>query len=142
MSIRLQQLRKIYRVGVERIHALRGLDLIIEDNEFVAVMGSSGSGKSTLMNILGCLDRESALVILLDRDDHGSLLIEGKAALAGTLQVRVDSTFKAKPGKTITILKAGKITGAFKNPLKQIVANDGTRFKIRHTKNSVTLTAQ
>jgi len=57
MIIRTQQLTKIYRVGVERIHALRGIDLRIERNEFVAVMGSSGSGKSTLMNIIGCLDR-------------------------------------------------------------------------------------
>jgi putative ABC transport system ATP-binding protein len=55
--IQVVGLTKIYRVGVETIHALRGLDLAIGRNEMVAIMGSSGSGKSTLMNMLGCLDR-------------------------------------------------------------------------------------
>ena len=55
--IRLKDVTRVYKVGVERIHALDGIDLDILENEYVAVMGPSGSGKSTLMNILGCLDR-------------------------------------------------------------------------------------
>ncbi len=55
--IRLKDVTRVYRVGVERIRALDGIDLDVGQNEYVAVMGASGSGKSTLMNILGCLDR-------------------------------------------------------------------------------------
>ncbi|MFM1936369.1 MAG: putative transporter ATP-binding protein YknY [Planctomycetota bacterium] len=55
--IQLRGIKKVYTVGVETIHALRGVDLDIHRNEMVAIMGSSGSGKSTLMNTLGCLDR-------------------------------------------------------------------------------------
>lgn len=57
MVIQLKGIRRLYRVGVEEIHALDGVNLEIRENEYLAVMGHSGSGKSTLMNVLGCLDR-------------------------------------------------------------------------------------
>jgi len=57
LIIQLKDVKRIYRIGVESIHALNGIDLGIRENEYVAVMGASGSGKSTLMNIHGCLDR-------------------------------------------------------------------------------------
>ncbi len=54
--IELKDVFKIYQMGSETVHALDGVDLTIDQGEFVAIVGSSGSGKSTAMNIIGCLD--------------------------------------------------------------------------------------
>ena len=64
--IELQQVKKSYLMGTELIHALAGVDLEVEKNEYLALMGPSGSGKSTLMNILGCLDVPSSGAYLLN----------------------------------------------------------------------------
>ena len=67
--IDLQQLTKTYGHGDTAVHALAGVDLVIEPGEYVAVMGASGSGKSTLMNVIGCLDTGSSGRYLLDGVD-------------------------------------------------------------------------
>jgi putative ABC transport system ATP-binding protein len=54
--IDLQEIRKVYDTGAVKVEALRGVDLRVKENEFLAIVGPSGSGKSTLMNIIGCLD--------------------------------------------------------------------------------------
>jgi putative ABC transport system ATP-binding protein len=57
--IKTQALAKVYEMGAEQVHALRGIDVEIRKGEYVAIMGPSGSGKSTLMNLIGCLDSPS-----------------------------------------------------------------------------------
>lgn len=71
--IALQGIQRLYRMGDETIYALRGVDLSIERNEYVALMGPSGSGKSTLMNLIGCLDSPSAGSYWLNGQDVAGL---------------------------------------------------------------------
>jgi putative ABC transport system ATP-binding protein len=64
--IEMHGLTRVYQLGPQEIFALRGIDLTIEQGEYVAIMGPSGSGKSTLMNIIGCLDTPTSGSYLLD----------------------------------------------------------------------------
>ncbi|RRJ94384.1 ABC transporter ATP-binding protein [Opitutaceae bacterium TAV4] len=60
LVIEIEGVSRLYQMGSETVHALRGVDLKIHRNEYLAIMGPSGSGKSTLMNMLGCLDTPTA----------------------------------------------------------------------------------
>jgi len=71
--IELRSIEKVYSAGESKVAALRGVDLVIEEGEFLAIMGPSGSGKSTLMNILGCLDNPSQGTYLLGGRDVSHL---------------------------------------------------------------------
>ncbi len=71
--IEMSGIRKVYSTGRVEVEALRGVDLTIGRNEYVAIVGPSGSGKSTLMNILGCLDTPSSGRYLLSGETVGGL---------------------------------------------------------------------
>jgi putative ABC transport system ATP-binding protein len=64
--IQVQDLVKVYSLGEIEVTALRGVSLLVDRGEFVAIMGASGSGKSTFMNILGFLDRPTSGQYLLE----------------------------------------------------------------------------
>ena len=73
MLIEVNKLKKIYHLGDIEVPAVRGIDMSIEANEYLAIMGPSGSGKSTLMNIIGCLDVPSEGSYILDSKDVSKL---------------------------------------------------------------------
>ncbi len=75
----LKNLKKYYKVGTVVVKALKGIDLTIKKNEYVAIMGPSGSGKSTLMNIIGCLDTATEGDYILN-GTNVSLLVDDQLA--------------------------------------------------------------
>jgi putative ABC transport system ATP-binding protein len=82
---------KDYTLGTRKVHALRGVSVLIASGEFVAVMGPSGSGKSTFMNLLGCLDTPSAGRYVLDGANVSNL---GTDALARIRNEKIGFVFQ------------------------------------------------
>ncbi len=95
--IRLQGITREYMMGSERIHALRGVDLTIARNEYVAIMGPSGSGKSTMMNMLGCLDTPSAGSYWLNGHEVSSMADDDLATVRNREIGFVFQTFNLLP---------------------------------------------
>ena len=79
--IDISSLKKDYYVGEVTVHALRGVDLKINQGEFVAIMGASGSGKSTMLNIIGCLDRPTEGTYMLDGVNVAGMSRNERAAI-------------------------------------------------------------
>ena len=79
--IELKGITRVYQMGTMGVKALDGVDLSVEEGEFVAIMGASGSGKSTLMNALGCLDRPTSGTYHLDGQEVASLSRDELAAV-------------------------------------------------------------
>jgi putative ABC transport system ATP-binding protein len=79
--IEFRSVRKVYGSGAAAVHALAGVDLAIDEGEFVAIMGPSGSGKSTAMNIIGCLDTPTSGDYLLRGIEVGRLAQDQRALI-------------------------------------------------------------
>ncbi|HAD32964.1 MAG TPA: macrolide ABC transporter ATP-binding protein, partial [Chitinophagaceae bacterium] len=79
--ISIEKLSKDYFLGQQRVSVLKSLDLYIQQNEYVALMGPSGSGKSTLMNIIGCLDTPSSGKYILNGHEVSALRDNQLAAI-------------------------------------------------------------
>jgi len=75
-AIKTEDLRKTYGEGESVVHAVDGINLVMEKGEFVAIIGPSGSGKSTLLNLLGCLDLPSEGHVFIDGEDTAALSLK------------------------------------------------------------------
>ena len=89
--IRIEGLTRKYEMGSSTVHALRGVNLLVEAGEFVALMGASGSGKSTLLHLLGCLDRPNEGSYWLEGVEVSSL---SRDALADVRSKRIGFIFQ------------------------------------------------
>jgi putative ABC transport system ATP-binding protein len=95
--IDIKNLRKTYYMGTQTVHALKEVSLLINKNEYVALMGPSGSGKSTLMNLLGCLDTPTEGQYVLNNQDV-SILTDAELAMIRNKEIGfVFQTFNLLP---------------------------------------------
>jgi putative ABC transport system ATP-binding protein len=101
MSLQLRNIGKTYKMLSEDIPALHHIDLTIDKNEYLAIMGPSGSGKSTLMNILGCLDTATTGDYLLDNENVSLLNDDQLAAIRNQKIGFVFQTFNLLPRSNI-----------------------------------------
>ena len=141
--IDISQLTKTYIMGQTQVRALRGIDLQIQTNEYVALMGPSGSGKSTLMNLLGCLDTPTAGSYHLDGRDVSRM---GDAELANIRNEKIGfvfQTFNLLPRQTtlenvaLPLVYAGLGKAARQARAAEVLASVGLGDRLDHKPNEL-----
>ena len=128
--IEVHKLYKDYRVGEVTVHALKGVDLRIQEGEFVAIMGASGSGKSTMLNILGCLDKPT----------QGDYILDG-VAVAGLSRNELATLRNRKLGFVFQSYNLLPRTTALENVELPLFYNKSVRSKERRERATAALEA-
>lgn len=139
--IELKGIKKVYKTGEEDTVALKGIDLLIEKGEFVAIMGASGSGKSTLMNILGLLDKPSSGSYMLNNNDVSRLSASRQANIRNQQIGFVFQQFNLLARTTVLDnVLLPTIYGKTKNNLARatrIIEEVGLSDRIKHKSNQL-----
>lgn len=141
--ISLQGLCKTYTIGTQVVHALDGLDLQIDRNEYVALMGPSGSGKSTLMNILGCLDSPTQGNYTLNQQDVAHLNEDQLAEIRNREIGFVFQTFNLLPRYTalenvaLPLIYAGLDRESREERAKEVLTQVGLADRMSHRPNEL-----
>ena len=141
--ISVKNIFKIYQLGNQTVNALDGLDLLIEKNEYLALMGPSGSGKSTLMNILGCLDVPTKGTYVLNKNNVSQLSDNELAVIRNKEIGFVFQTFNLMPRLTalenvaLPLIYAGKSKAERNERAKEVLENVGLGDRVRHKPNEL-----
>ncbi len=143
MLIELRSVTRTYHMGKVEVHALRGVDLDIDANEYAAIMGPSGSGKSTLMNILGCLDRPTSGGFKLEGRDVSGLGDAQLSRLRNAFVGFVFQTFNLLPRATalrnveMPLIYAGVAGGRRRKLAQEALDRVGLADRMQHRPNEL-----
>ncbi|MEM1297050.1 MAG: ATP-binding cassette domain-containing protein, partial [Verrucomicrobiota bacterium] len=137
-AVKIHDLRKDYMVGGEPLHVLKGIDLIVPEGDYVAIMGPSGSGKSTLLNVLGCLDQATSGEFLLGGEEVSTLdddrLAEIRAQNIGFVfqSYNLITTLTVEENIQAPLFYAGHITEEDRRRSVELAAKVGLSERLDH----------
>ncbi len=139
----VEDLHKIYKMGDNEVHALRGVSLTVSRGEIVAIMGPSGSGKSTLMNILVCLDQPTYGLYVLDGRDVSKMSDDALAAARNKMVGFVFQSFNllartsALENVLLPLVYAGVTHKQRRKRAREVLESVGLGDRLDHTPNEL-----
>jgi putative ABC transport system ATP-binding protein len=141
--IDIQHIQKVYQMGEEQVFALRDINLKINENEYVGIMGPSGSGKSTLMNIIGCLDTPTSGNYFFEGVDVSNMNDNELAEIRNKKIGFVFQTFNLLPRATalknveLPLIYSGKSSSERIEKAKTTLSNVGLADRMQHKPNEL-----